>query len=307
MGITRPDSPVTADVRAPTARITLPFVKLNDPGAKTHILNPREASRPSPGAGAEKVAAQGGSRAAAAAAAAGSTVLLDGAAEVEPLPQIWVAKPTGKPAAACDPRLILLTAPESVSAASFRVLRHRLEERGKPRILAITSAKSGEGKTTLAANLALALGEYGRARVLLVEANLRTPVLAALFGFAPPEGFVAQLERHKRSPLEPWWVVEVESSLHVLAAHPKSDGDGRSLLDAPAFGLVMEAISRAGYDYIVLDTPPVLGSADVNLVQDWADGVLLSAWARRTSSRAIRQCLDQLAPAKIVGLALLGA
>jgi Mrp family chromosome partitioning ATPase len=217
---------------------------------------------------------------------------------------IWVS--THKPSDEPDERLILVRQPDSARAASFRVIRHRLMERGDPRVIAVTSASEGEGKTTCAANLALALGECGRAKVLLVEANLRTPALAGLFGFMPPECFSTQLSRHKDKPLEPWSVVEIYSpSLHVLAVKPESES--RPLLDGPAFSLAIELLRHAGYDYIVIDTPPVLGAADVNLVEDAADGVLFTARSRATSGRRLTQAVEQLAPAKLLGLALLDA
>jgi Mrp family chromosome partitioning ATPase len=216
--------------------------------------------------------------------------------------KVWVA--THKPPVDPDRRLILLREPDSAQAASFRVLRHRLEQRGNPRVIAVTSAEEGEGKTTCAANLAMALGECERARVLLVEANLRNPSLAALFGFLPPTCFSLQLQQHKEKPLDPWSVVEAFTpSLHVIAVKPGQES--RPLLDGPAFAHAMDMLRNAGYDYIVLDTPPVLGSADVNLVEDTCDGVLLCGWARRSSGRALRRAVEQLAPAKILGITLL--
>ena len=120
----------------------------------------------------------------------------------------------------------------------------------------------------------------------------------------PPECFSTQLQRHKDKPLDAWSVVEVYSpSLHVLAVKP--DSDAEPLLDGPAFNLALEMLRQANYDYIVIDTPPVLGAADVNLVEDVADGVLFTAWSRETSGRKLRQALEQLAPAKLLGLALL--
>jgi Mrp family chromosome partitioning ATPase len=225
-----------------------------------------------------------------------------GAEPAVPRTQVWVA--THKPPEDPDERLVMVREPDSARAASFRVLRHRLQERGDPRVIAVTSPGPREGKTTCAVNLALALGECGRAKVLLVEANLRSPALAALFGFLPPECFSTQLARHKDKPLDAWSVVEVFSpSLHVLAVKP--DADARPLLDGPAFSLALEMLRQANYDYIVIDTPPVLGAADVNLVEDVADGVLFTAWSRETSGRRLRQAIEQLAPAKLLGLALL--
>ncbi|HUS68370.1 MAG TPA: CpsD/CapB family tyrosine-protein kinase [Kofleriaceae bacterium] len=218
--------------------------------------------------------------------------------------KIWVA--THKLPVDPDPRLILVRDPDSARAASFRVLRHRLQERGDPRTIAVTSAEQGEGKTTCAVNLALALGECGRARVLLVEANLRAPSLAALFGFLPPECFAAQLTKHRERPLEPWSVVEVFApSLHVAAVKPGPENENRPLLDGVAFGIAMDMLKRSGYDYIVVDTPPILGSADVNLVEDFTDGVVITTWSRKSSARALRTAVEQLAPAKLLGITLL--
>jgi Mrp family chromosome partitioning ATPase len=225
-----------------------------------------------------------------------------GTPSVTPRTQVWVA--THKPPEDPDRRLILVREPDSARAASFRVMRHRLAERGDPRVIAVTSAGPREGKTTCAANLALALGECNRARVLLVEANFRTPSLAALFGFLPPECFSVQLQRHKEKPEDAWSVVEILApSLHVLAVKPESEA--RPLLDGPAFSLAIDMLRLAGYDYIVIDTPPVLGAADVNLVEDAADGVLFTAWSRSTSARKLTQAVEQLAPAKLLGLALI--
>jgi Mrp family chromosome partitioning ATPase len=219
--------------------------------------------------------------------------------------KVWVA--THKLPADPDERLILLREPDSARAAAYRVLRHRLAEQHDPRVIVVSSPEAGEGKTTCAVNLALALGECGRARVLLLEANLRTPTLAALFGFLPPECFAAQLQRHRERPQDPWSVVEVGSpSLHVAAVKPIADGE-RPLLDGVAFGIALDMLRRAGYDYLVLDTPPVLGSADVNLVEDFADGVLLVTRARTTSGRKLRAAVDQLQPGKILGVTLIDA
>jgi Mrp family chromosome partitioning ATPase len=219
-------------------------------------------------------------------------------------PKVWVA--THKAPPDPDPRLILVREPDSLRAASFRVLRHRVADLGDPRVIAVTSANPRDGKTTTAANLALALSEFGRARVLLLEANLRSPQIAALFGFLPPECFSVQLQRHRERPGEPWSIVEAFSpSLHVLAVKPGENN--RPLLDAPAFAIAIEMLVRVGYDYIVVDTPAVLGSADVNLIEDYVDGIILTARAGRTKGRALRAAVEQLSPRRVLGVMLLDA
>lgn len=215
---------------------------------------------------------------------------------------VWVATHERPPSP--DPRLILLRDPDSNQAAAFRVLRHRLASAGDPRVIVVSSANRGDGKTTTAVNLAMALGECNRARVLLIEANLRTPSLAKLFGFQPPVCFSEQLAVHRERPLEQWSIVEVYSpALHVLAVDPVRGG--RPLLDVPAYVVAMDTLRRSGYDYIVIDTPPILGSADVNLIEEQGDGLLMVVRAGETRARAIRSALDQVGTSRFLGFAML--
>lgn len=206
-----------------------------------------------------------------------------------------------------DPLLCVANDPESPQAASFRVLRYRLTERGDPRVIVVTSAEAGEGKTTCAINLALSLAECGRARVLLLEANLRRPGLARMLGITPPRCVAQQISDHQQQPYgEPWQVAEVTSPwLHVLAVDHSNFTQPRTI-DEPALAQAIGELKQVGYDYLVLDAPPVLGTADVNLLQELADGVLFTLLARRSNTRALGRALEQLADAKVLGSVLLG-
>jgi len=62
---------------------------------------------------------------------------------------------------------------------------------------------------------------------------------------------------------------------------------------------------RGAYEHIVIDAPPVLGSADVNLMADAADGVVLALRARRSTMRDLRKAIDQIGASKIAGTVLL--
>ncbi len=219
-------------------------------------------------------------------------------------PHIVVARHELTPELSGDPRLIIVREPDSELAAAYRVLRHQLVQNGNPQVVVVSSALPGEGKTTCALNLALALGECNRARVLLVEANFRRPRLGGIFRFEPPWCFAQQIAEHRNHPLERWSVVEVAPhGLHVIAVDPRTEQ--RPLLDAPAFALAIERLRLAGYDYIVIDSPPVLGSAEVNLLQDAADGVLLTARSGRSRGRHLKKAIEQISPGTIFGVALL--
>lgn len=202
-----------------------------------------------------------------------------------------------------DRRLILVNSPDSERAASFRVLRHHLLALGRPQVIVASSARPGDGKTTTALNLALALAECGRAKVLLADTHLRAPQIGPAFRLVPPWCFAEQLVAHRNQPLLPWSLVEIPQLwLHVAALHPQIEQT--QLLDAPAFAIAMERL-RLVYDHIVVDAPPVLGSADVNLMADAADAVLLAARARRSTARELRTAIDQIGAQKVVGSVLL--
>lgn len=202
-----------------------------------------------------------------------------------------------------DRRLAVALAPDSERAAAFRVLRHHLLELDQPQVIVVSSPQRGDGKTTTAINLALALSECGRARVLLVEAHLRRPQLAGVFEFVPPRCFADQLILHRKDPMYPWTLVEIpELHLHVGALNPKFERG--QLLDGPAFSIAMERLRLAGYDHIVVDAPPALGSADINLMADAADTVLLALRARRSTARDLRAAIDQIGERKVGGTVL---
>lgn len=224
------------------------------------------------------------------------------AAKAQEPPEVSLTQHT-LPESTLDQRLIMVAEPDSERAARFRILRHHLMEQSHPQVVVVSSPSPGEGKTTCAVNLALALAECGRARVLLVEASVRRPQLAGVFRFVPPWCFAEQLQAHRHQPLLPWGVVDLPDQwLHVAAVNPEIEQN--QLLDAPAFAIAMERLRIASYDHIVIDAPAVLGSAEVNLIQDAADGVILTTKARSTTARTLRRAVEQLNPSKILGTVL---
>jgi succinoglycan biosynthesis transport protein ExoP len=216
----------------------------------------------------------------------------------------------------------------SAAAASFRLLRQRLIDRGDPHAVLCTSAGRNEGTTTLAINLALAFAELGKYRVLLIEASFRRPSLGEVFGFKPPKGFAIQLARHRDHPADPWVVVQIGSTpLYILAAEPhccphcaavitaetarfcgmcgKDVGTGTTgQLDAITFATAIQRF-RIAFDYLIVDAPPVLSSGEVNLIQDAADAVIFATSKGRSEARNLRRALDQVAPAPVAAVVML--
>jgi Mrp family chromosome partitioning ATPase len=220
-----------------------------------------------------------------------------------PPPEIGLTQHHLPPDEMPDARLSMMIDPDSERAAAFRVLRHHLLELNRPQVIIVSSPQQGDGKTTTAVNLALALAECGRAKVLLAETHVRRPQLASIFRCVPPWCFAEQLAAHRHQPMLPWSLVEIPQLwLHVAAISPKIEKT--QLLDAPAFSIAMERLRVGGYEHIVIDAPPVLGSADVNLMADAADAVVLAVKARRSTTRDLRKAIDQIGASKVVGTVL---
>lgn len=202
-----------------------------------------------------------------------------------------------------DRRLIVLREPTSAQARSYRLLQHRLAGQGNPHVVAVTSAKPGEGKTTCATNLALTLAEGSSARVLLIEASLARPELGHLFGFEPNSFMEHLVQRLDSNP--PYPVAAVcGSRLQVAALKSVPHHDFR--LDGKLLHTAIRSL-RHCYDHIIIDAPSVLESADVDAVSASVDGFVIAARAGKSSKSNLRSVVSQLYPAKVFGVVLLDA
>jgi Mrp family chromosome partitioning ATPase len=202
-----------------------------------------------------------------------------------------------------DERLVLLREPESARARSYRLLRHRLLSDSDPRIVAVSSSRPSEGKTTCALNLALALAEDTLVSVLLVEANLLRPSIGKIFGFDPITSVVENLARFSDvGPPYPVGAI-LGTRLHISAL-PQSVPDAR--LDRTQFSVALLEL-RQVYDYIVIDAAAVFESADADVIGECSNGVVLTTRARASRATDLRRAIDQLAPATVLGTVLLDA
>jgi Mrp family chromosome partitioning ATPase len=202
-----------------------------------------------------------------------------------------------------DPRLLLLTDPDSPRAAAFRVLRDNLVARGLPAVIAVSSATAHEGKTTCAVNLALALSETRAGRVLILDANSFVPGLAQLFS-------IDEHTHAEPSPHAPWVapfkMSELTPTLHV-ATIVRPRGELMPRLDDNRFGLVLARLRAMGYRHVIVDAPALDGAPSVRSLLSAVDGVLLTVRAGRSTARAVRRAVAQLRPGRAIGFALLDA
>ncbi|MDV7198350.1 polysaccharide biosynthesis tyrosine autokinase [Rhodococcus kroppenstedtii] len=189
----------------------------------------------------------------------------------------------------------------SGTAESFRELRTNLqflEVDSPPRVLVVTSAVPGEGKTTTAVNLALVLAEAGH-RVVLVEGDLRRPRVSKYLGLVGSVGLSTVLsgQADVDDVLQPTKFPGVD----VLASGPLPPNPSE-LLGSEASRTVMATL-RSRFDYVVVDAPPLLPVTDASVITAHADGALVVARHGHTKREEITRALGNLAQ---VGAPVLG-
>jgi capsular exopolysaccharide synthesis family protein len=210
--------------------------------------------------------------------------------------------------------LVMVEQPDSAGAEAYRTLRTRvtfLASRLQVTSIMVTSAGHAEGKSTVAANLALALAEAEH-DVLLVSADLRQPRVHQFFALPNRSGLPDMLTdeflqngevpasaMESRIACELWSVAKY---LWVIVSRP-SPPHMAALLGSEAMRRLLEA-QRKSFDFIILDCPPALAAADALALAPLVDAVLVVADSGSTNRHAVVRLREQL---EQVGGRVLGA
>jgi capsular exopolysaccharide synthesis family protein len=177
-------------------------------------------------------------------------------------------------------------------------LHHAQFER-KMKVLMVTSASPGEGKTLTSTNLALTLSESYRRKVLLIDADLRRPSIHRVFALPNVLGLSDALkgEIDQRLP-----VIQVSPNLTVLpAGRPDPDPMG-SLTSDRMRRIVQEAAAR--FDWVIIDTPPVGFLSDANLLVAMVDAALFVVRAGKSPYKLVQRALDAIGRDGVLGVVL---
>jgi polysaccharide biosynthesis transport protein len=185
---------------------------------------------------------------------------------------------------------------QTMAAEAYRALRTNLSyvnPSKPPRVIVVTSALPGDGKTTSSSNLAVTLAQQSK-RVLLIDAETRRGNLHTLFGIDATPGFFDLLYGHA-TPAECIRRVSLEGAgqLDILPSGGMPSHNAADLLVASRLAPFFEKL-RTQYDYILLDTPPLNLFTDAALIGAHADATLLVARADRTERQALRFAVLQL-------------
>jgi capsular exopolysaccharide synthesis family protein len=201
-----------------------------------------------------------------------------------------------------DDHLVSLLAPTSAAAEQYRALRLHVETLHRQRdlrLVAVSSPGRSDGKTLSALNLAGALAQAPEARVVLVETDMRNPGVADYLGLPVRPGLSS-------------WLLDPATELDAVLEQPGGiafsvilAGSASSmpyeLLKSPRLGALLAGL-RERFDYVVVDTPPVLASPDTGILRELVDGFVLVVRANRTPRERVREALAALGERRVLGV-----
>jgi capsular exopolysaccharide synthesis family protein len=218
----------------------------------------------------------------------------------------WAQFPLAQVMVAPQSKLVCISDEDSLAAEKFRFLgvrlRHLQQKRPLKRLL-ITSSMAEEGKSMVSANLACTLARKQQQKILLLEGDLRRPTLAEQFGLGKIPGLTQLLQgeactamniRHLESP-----------GLWILPAGSPSRTP-LELIQSRKLSMLMDQLD-AWFDWIVIDSPPLMPLGDTSVWMRLADGILLVTRPGKTAKRQLQRGLEAIEQSKLLGAVLNGS
>jgi capsular exopolysaccharide synthesis family protein len=216
---------------------------------------------------------------------------------------VFAQFPVLEPSRPVQARLVSIVDHESPAAEAFRLLavrlRHLRRDRTLRRLL-VTSSIPQEGKSVVSANLACTLGAGSQQKTLLLEGDLRRPSLSNIFGLSEKPG-ICECLRGERSLTASIYRLP-EPGIWILPAG-SAQGIPLELLQSGKLPALMDQLT-AWFDWVVIDSPPVMPLADTSIWSRVADGILLVARPGVTEKRQLQRGLEALESKKMIGALL---
>lgn len=194
----------------------------------------------------------------------------------------------------------------SIITEQYRILYsrlHRLAEQAPLKTIAVTSAVKGEGKSVTSINLAYVTACEFKKRVLLVECDLRKP--STLAGMIEREGSagLADVLEGRADIREA--VCRLDGTSLYLLTSGACTRSSSELIDSPYLKSLIQGF-KDEFDYILVDTPPILPLADMNIISRLVDGTLLVVRAGATPKRVVMNAVQSLSGGRFIGAVLNG-
>ena len=201
------------------------------------------------------------------------------------------------------PSMIVLNEPDSILAEQYRILYTRLVQIRKKRplrVIGITSAIQGEGKTTVAFNLAITMARVFNVKTLLIEADIKKPSFSSILTVSNGAGLTDALagSRTPASLLK----FTFDRRLGIVSSGSITEKTTACFTPERLQKVVSKLVDQ--FEFIIMDAPPVLPLADLNILEEVMDGILFVVQADRTQKSFVSKALSLLPATKLLGLVL---
>ncbi len=206
-----------------------------------------------------------------------------------------------------SPKLVVVSAPESMDAENFKILRSQIlfpKDGKKPRLIMVTSALPGEGKSFVAANLAASIALGFNEYVLLVDADLRRPNVHNMFGITGSRGLHEHLV--EGVPLEDLLIKTNIGKLSILASGTPAPNPAELLASQMMRNFLDEVKNRYDDRYVIVDATPAQVTAEANVLSKYVDGILFVIMAEKAPREAILKSIENVGKEKIIGIVFNG-
>ena len=204
-----------------------------------------------------------------------------------------------------DEKLITLLKPQSFEAEQFKLLRTHLlfPASGKPaRSIMVTSTIMDEGKSFIAANLAISIAQNIQEHVLLVDCDMRMPCIHTLFGFGDVPGLSELLSND--IPLSSMLLKTKVNKMSILPGGKPPHNPSELLSSQQMSKLLEEVKDRYSDRYIIIDSPPSKLTAEANVIARQVDGIILVVRYGKTNREVVKDIIKILGKEKILGVVL---
>lgn len=199
-----------------------------------------------------------------------------------------------------------LTNPKSITAEAFRTLRTNIQfasvDKVVKRIL-FTSAEPEEGKSSTLANLAVSIAQAGKS-VLIIDADLRNPTQHKIFGLPNQYGLTTTFALDEDESLVPFISKTMNEGLDIITSGPIPPNPAE-LVGSQRMKQVLQKATNS-YEFVLIDSPPVLAVTDAAVLAQSVDGVILVLAAHEVKREHALRAKEQLQKvgAKILGIVL---
>ena len=203
-----------------------------------------------------------------------------------------------------NPALVTATKPHSPASEQFRLLKNNIlfpEKGNPPKTIMVTSASPHEGKSFVAANLAVSIAQSIDEYVLLMDCDLRSPTIHTFFGYKAKEQGLSDYLTNK-IPLSSVLKKASVNKLTILTAGQIPSNPSELLSSDQMRRLLHEVKLRYNDRYVIIDTPPPYMTSETNAIARFVDGIILVIRQGKTRTKEVADILDIYGREKILGV-----